>query len=208
MKPAPSGSGTKKKPYYLAEAMQFSIPYIKTLNSTTGNIPNIPEENENEELKENDAHDNAHNSQLLSPPQPSTSTIPTTSVTFQPHFTQYGNSTEKQSQPTTQPKNKRAFKNDVVDKTFVEYLEAKKAKIDRAPDSNSKQNPKTEALKMFLLSMIPDLELMNDNQIRKFKRTCLQTIDNILSQNSYDIYSPVHLLTHKYLNQLLTAHIH
>jgi len=44
---------------------------------------------------------------------------------------------------------------------------------------------------MFLLSMIPDLELMNDDQIRTFKHTCLQTIDNILSLNSYNNYSPV-----------------
>lgn len=32
---------------------------------------------------------------------------------------------------------------------------------------------------------------MNDDQIRTFKRTCLQTIDNILSLNSYNNYSPV-----------------
>lgn len=39
--------------------------------------------------------------------------------------------------------------------------------------------------------MIPDLELMNDYQIQTFKRTCLQTIDNILFLNSYNNYSPV-----------------
>ncbi|KAL4103924.1 hypothetical protein QTP88_019241 [Uroleucon formosanum] len=145
MKPAPSGSGTKKKPYCLAEAMQFTIPYIKTLSSTTGNVPNIPEENENQVFKEND---DLHDSQPLSPPQPSTPNIPITSVTSQPYFTQYANSTETQSQPTTRPKNKRAFKNDAVDKTFIEYLEAKKSKIDRDSDPNTKQNTKTEALKM------------------------------------------------------------
>lgn len=153
MKPAPSGSGTKKKPYYLAEAMQFTIPFIKTLSSTTGNVPNIPEENENQ-FKEND---DLHDSQPLSPPQPSTPNNPITSVTSQPHFTQYANSTETQSQPTIRPKNKRAFKNDAVDKTFIEYLEAKKAKINRDPDRNTKQNTKTEATKTFLLSMISDL---------------------------------------------------
>lgn len=51
MKPAPSGSGMKKKPFYLAEAMQFTIPYIKTLSLTTGNVPNIPEENETKNSK-------------------------------------------------------------------------------------------------------------------------------------------------------------
>lgn len=33
MKPAPSGSGTKKKPYYLAEAMQFTIRKYEILNT-------------------------------------------------------------------------------------------------------------------------------------------------------------------------------
>jgi len=44
---------------------------------------------------------------------------------------------------------------------------------------------------MFLLSMMSDLELMNNNQIQKFKHTSLQTVDNILSQNFYVTYFPV-----------------
>lgn len=102
----------EKKPYYLAEAMQFTIPYIKTLSSTTGNVPNIPEENEDQELKKND---DLHDSQPLSPHQPPTPNIPITSV--------------KKTQPTIRPKTKCAFKNNAVDKIFVEYLEAKKVKI-------------------------------------------------------------------------------
>ena len=74
--------------------MQFTIPYIKTLSSTTGNVPNIPEENENQEFKEND---DLHDPQPLSPPQPLTPNIPITSVTSQPHFMQYANFTETQS---------------------------------------------------------------------------------------------------------------
>jgi len=43
MKPAPSGSGSKnKRPYYLAEAMQFAVSYIKALNTAKGNLPNVP----------------------------------------------------------------------------------------------------------------------------------------------------------------------
>lgn len=40
IKPAPSGSSSKnKKAYYLADAMQFTIPYIKALNMISGNLP-------------------------------------------------------------------------------------------------------------------------------------------------------------------------
>lgn len=189
IKPAPSGSATKiKKPYYLAEAMQFTLPYIKILSSTTGNIPNVPEVDGNEQQDDivTQEYDSQH-SQLLSPPQPLSSSISNTSVTIQPQLQKHGNSIQKQSLPPLASRltNKRALRNDAVDKTFVEYLEAKKAKIASAP------NPKTEALKLFLLSMIPDLELMNDDQIRKFKRINFQTIDDILSENFQVTYSPV-----------------
>ena len=45
--------------------------------------------------------------------------------------------------------------------------------------------------------MLPDLELMTDEQIRQFKCKSLQTIDDILSQHSYPTCSPasVHSLT-------------
>lgn len=45
MKPVLSGSGTKKKKkqYYFAETMQFTVSYIKALNTVTGYVPNRPE---------------------------------------------------------------------------------------------------------------------------------------------------------------------
>ena len=40
LKPLPSGSGAKsQKPYYLAEAMSFTLPYIKTVGKPEGNVP-------------------------------------------------------------------------------------------------------------------------------------------------------------------------
>jgi hypothetical protein len=46
MRPARSGSGSKaKKPYDLAEAMQFTLPYIKAMGvATPGNLPEITEQ--------------------------------------------------------------------------------------------------------------------------------------------------------------------
>jgi hypothetical protein len=53
MKPAPNGSGAKpKKAYYLFEAMQFTVPYIKALGMPFGNLPNPPEQKESFEQSE------------------------------------------------------------------------------------------------------------------------------------------------------------
>ncbi|XP_046684679.1 uncharacterized protein LOC124370439 [Homalodisca vitripennis] len=43
IKPSPSGSGAKKKAYYLAEAMQFCLPFVRTsAPPSTGNLPEVP----------------------------------------------------------------------------------------------------------------------------------------------------------------------
>lgn len=68
MKPNPSGSSTKsKKPYYLAEAMKFTLPFIKTLGTPVGNLPEVPvqedalatlqDESDNGEMVEDIAED-------------------------------------------------------------------------------------------------------------------------------------------------------
>ncbi|RZF43686.1 hypothetical protein LSTR_LSTR016263 [Laodelphax striatellus] len=41
-----------------------------------------------------------------------------------------------------------------------------------------------EALRMFLLSMLPDLMQMDDREVRQFKKTMLTTVDDILSAKS------------------------
>lgn len=43
MKPSPSGSGGKKNAYYLENAMQFCLPFIKTVTPPSpGNLPPQP----------------------------------------------------------------------------------------------------------------------------------------------------------------------
>lgn len=194
MKPAPSGSGSKmKKPYYLAEAMQFTVPYIKALSTATGNLPNVPQEEEDEQFSDNNTEESValQQSVPLSPYQllpPSTPPVPMPVMPQQDENSQ----TERQSQSmsASRPKSKRGFRNDVVDRHFVEYLQAKKARIAGTPGYNTSQNQRREALKMFLLSMLPDLEFMTDDQVRQFKRKSLKTIDDILSQHSHPTSSP------------------
>ncbi|KAL4083999.1 hypothetical protein QTP88_029315 [Uroleucon formosanum] len=93
------------------------------------------------------------------------------------------NTTHSQPEPfpSNLPNRKRGFKNP-VDKAFLEYFETKRAKALNSSDY-MKQDPKTEGLKMFLLSMLPDLLKMSDEGVRLFKRRVLQSIDNILSHS-------------------------
>lgn len=78
-------------------------------------------------------------------------------------------------------KKKRGFKN-VVDKAFLDYFKTKGARALSSSDQNN-QDSKTEALKMFLHSMLSDLLKMSDEGIRLFKRKALQTVDDILSHS-------------------------
>jgi hypothetical protein len=192
MNPAPSGSGSKnKKPYYLAEAMQFAVVYIKALSTATGNVPNVPRNEEDQQFRDIDTEVSVavQDSLPLSPSQPLPPPPPRIPTPVMPQQDE-NSQTERQSQPmsASRPKIKRGL-ND-VDRNFVEYFKAKKARTAGIPGHNTSQNQRSEALKMFLLSMLPDLELMTDEQIRQFKRKSLQTIDDILSQHSYLTCSP------------------
>jgi hypothetical protein len=160
MKPAPSASGSKnKKPYYLAEAMQYAVAYIKALSTATGNLPNVPRKEEDRQFGDIDTEESvtAKDSLTLSPSQPLPTPPPPIPTSVMPQ--QDGNSqTERQSQPmsASRPKSKRGL-ND-VDRIFVEYFKAKKARISGTPGHSTSQNQRSEALKTFLLSMLQDLE--------------------------------------------------
>jgi len=65
------------------------------------------------------------------------------------------NTTHSQPSPSILRNKKRDVKNP-VDKTFLEYFEAKRARTLSSLDQIN-QDPRTEGLKMFLFSMIPDL---------------------------------------------------
>eukprot|EP00102_Acyrthosiphon_pisum_P026116 XP_016663326.1 PREDICTED: uncharacterized protein LOC107884860 [Acyrthosiphon pisum] len=75
-------------------------------------------------------------------------------------------------QPTTdslEKKKKNTFNTDDVDKCVMEYIKKK-----RQP--KAEESPK----KLFLLILLPDLELMNDRQMRHFRTKVSEIIDEIL----------------------------
>lgn len=55
------------------------------------------------------------------------------------------------------------------------------------------KDPKEESLKMFLLSMRPDLLKMSDKEVRLFMRKSLQVVDDILSNHL--VFTPSHSLS-------------
>ncbi|XP_072399864.1 uncharacterized protein [Diabrotica undecimpunctata] len=79
MKSAPSGSSAKsKKPYYLTDVMQFTLPYVKVLNSaTSGNLPRRAEKEIRDDQEEENWDDDSQTAQPL--PSPKSVSLPASS---------------------------------------------------------------------------------------------------------------------------------
>jgi len=65
-----------------------------------------------------------------------------------------------------------------ADEAFIEYFKSQKAKI-----NNSPRDIRTDSIKQFLKSLIPDLLTMTDAQLRTYKRRSTAIIDEILGTN-------------------------
>lgn len=194
MKPGRSGSAAKnKKPYYLTETMQFTLPFIKALCKPSGNLPDVPQEERDLDTVDSDNEDSVigQNSESPGSIEPSQSSPPTPlPPTPPPVNPQQRRPSEQTIEPASQHVKKRVVRNDAVDNSFIEYFQAKKAKLAMTKQKDTSNNPRSEALKMFLLSMLPDLESMSEVQVRQFKRKCLQAIDEILLPSPYPPSNP------------------
>lgn len=188
MKPSKSGSGTKeKKAYYLSDALQFTVPFIKALGKHSGNLSQPPQKEEEEHVSK-DGSEFVNGENLLSDntspsPSPLQPSKPSTSISSSTAAFPQAQHQDLQSEPVkVRPlQNKRRMKENEVDNAFLEYLKCKKVRY------SSKQlstDTREEPLKMFLLSMLPDLLKMDDRQVRQFKRKMLDTVDEILSSSS------------------------
>uniref|UniRef100_A0A023F6Q1 Putative alcohol dehydrogenase transcription factor myb/sant-like protein n=1 Tax=Triatoma infestans TaxID=30076 RepID=A0A023F6Q1_TRIIF len=165
MKPGPAVK--KKKPYYLTEAMQFALPFVKSLTTAVPHHPEVMLDVNEREDGDSEYHTSSQS------PKPSTSTFHQSDDSqqcLQPH------------QPLVDPLAKdiilRKIKlppNDEDERSYTEYFHAKKART-----STDERN---EGIKMFLLSLLPELEEMTDHQLKIFRRRMLQTIDEITNEN-------------------------
>lgn len=188
-----STSGSKaKKPYYLNEAMQFTLPFVKTCAMPSGNLPPIPDKDfENADVWENSENISEYTESnqtdimsvsspdMLLPLSPRLSTsnsIPliTTQSETERVTTPESTFLKSKSTPRKREKRNKNISTD-VDKAFTEYFESKKAKI-----AATASDARTDSVKQFLNSLIPDLLTMSDSQLRTYKRKSIELIDEIL----------------------------
>ncbi len=167
LKPRACGSVPRKKCYYLADAMQFAIPFMKVGRSTiTGNSSEIPSTSEGPTeyfLSEDEDSESipTANQQLHESIEPS---LPPTPPPLPP--------------PSTPPPQGKKRSTDETDQAFAEYSAAKAARLKKTP---SDREEKKEAIQNFLNSLIPDLMELNPAQLREFKRKALLLIDEVSS---------------------------
>ncbi|XP_065578529.1 mucin-2-like isoform X2 [Artemia franciscana] len=179
MKSPPNGSGAKKKAYYLEDAMQFCLPLMKTSETplSLGNLPLAPLCSDANEgvVDEESPHDNASNADFSHKvPSQTCQAVPKKAT---PPPTQYLSSRDGKTNFTS--KNRTSAK---ADRSVAEYFKAKKAKLNaNETETTSGKIDKQDSLKMFLLSLMPELEDLSNTQIKVFKRRVFSLIDEITS---------------------------
>lgn len=188
IKPSPSGSEGKKKAYYLEKAMQFCLPFIKTVTPPSpGNLPPQPS-NVQSTVHEIEGSE----TQIDDPIQLEIN--PTDEGHFSPEMTpsiledsqqaveMQSTSSTSSNRPTSQiPKRKANSAATIADQTVAEYFREKRAKLLSKPeaDDTNQRIDRHQGIKMFLLSLIPELEELSDAQLKLFKRQVLSVIDDI-----------------------------
>ncbi|KAK4879280.1 hypothetical protein RN001_007426 [Aquatica leii] len=155
-----------KKAYYLLQVMQRTVPYINALGLPEENLPKPLQEEESEQFL------NSEDILLVTPtpaslPLPTSTPPPLSPLPSTPTQKQSGQSLSKRS---------RKLKNDAVEKTLIGYVKNARTELSHV---RHMQEPKAEALKMLLLSMLPDLRKMYDGGVRTFKHKALETVDSI-----------------------------
>ncbi|XP_063629194.1 uncharacterized protein LOC134800639 [Cydia splendana] len=199
-KPAPSGSSSKyKKPYYLADAMQFTIPYIKALNNTmSGNLPQaavreVTGQKDNDEANESQSilQQNISLPQNVSSPtedmaSPMSSPLPESSLISNQPLSPMSCPLSRATVPSTDTGSNRRKRKPLstADDAIKEYFKARKAKLEKK--SEDIEDPK----RMFLLSLLPDMKAMSESQTRTFKRRVLALVDEILEESPSTLAPP------------------
>ncbi|XP_067002291.2 transcription factor Adf-1-like [Anabrus simplex] len=189
-------SGTKKrKPYYLMDAMQFALPFVKTATSV-GNFPSTPGQAQSSKDEEDidDADESSEESQQfrfsgISPLPPTLPKEPPPAEALfhlnEPYLSKPLSASQHSQTQNDQPvpsiplqkksghKRNREDSNVEVDTSFVKYVIAKKSKHSTPKDQ------RREALRCFLLGLLPELEAMTEDQVKQFRRKIFLLIDDI-----------------------------
>ncbi|XP_076278578.1 uncharacterized protein LOC143208241 isoform X2 [Lasioglossum baleicum] len=195
LKPKPSGTGATKRPYYLMDAMQFAVPFVKVLGNLTGNLPEASQttlsfttstadddETDNPEEENQDITE-----EMLCKPEVCSPFAPFPAISMPPSANQGDRVATPPSEATIgtrgphgQPIRRRKFvDSDASDKVFTAYFSEKQAKLSNPLPPKDVGDRREEAIKNFLMSLIPDLMQLNDVQLRSYKRRALLLIDEV-----------------------------
>lgn len=185
-KPLPSGSSAKKKKYYLQDVMAFVSPFIKS-RKQDGNLPSPTTETEDDIVdctKNADvAADTTLDRQYDEIESVAVTEIPSDSNKERQHTAAAvqvadGNLPRRQQHPEKAQKKKQPHPpvststvSDEADKCFIDFIK-----------SQTITTTGTNADFEFLHSLLPDLSKMECRRKRKFKRSVLELIDNILAE--------------------------
>lgn len=213
MEPPASGSSSKnKKPYYLTEAMQFTLPFIRALGTPVGNLSDHPQNSTMEltqdsaDQTQNEVDNDEENSQShvyndLSPPF-CPNQQPSCPIQIQQDnvYNEKTLSDTSEILPTSRKGKFQKRANTDVDKSFMEYLNIKKKKIETTSNECIQQK------KMFLLSLLPEIEPMTNAQMSSFRRRVLQLIDDIMNPAPYQQLSLPPTYQHTQASSLISSH--
>lgn len=172
MKHSRCGSGNKtKKPYYLSNAMKFTLPYIKTLDKSIGKLTKEPHDrtqqsfDASQEVAKGEVDLSVREAPLPSSPAPQTSNSSRERVSL---------SIEMKQEPGFDLREDLTRKRDEQTPTDVEFVHAKTNKF------FATSNGTGQGKQAFLLSLLPEIEPLTDAQMKLFRRRVLQLIDDII----------------------------
>ncbi|XP_047038056.1 uncharacterized protein LOC124643223 [Helicoverpa zea] len=174
----------QKKLYYLHEELQFVVPFVKAIINTgdAGNMQTSAEVD-----TENNESNSLTDDEEIQFALPCVETIQTnefadtvvkTEVDENTEFNttddvpEYGNTSLNTPFSVVEPyvrKRKIRKVTNEVDKAYEEWMRQKELKSDRAR-------------KMFLLSLVPDVESLTEEQMRKFRIKVLLLLEDIQAQ--------------------------
>ncbi|XP_044756990.1 uncharacterized protein LOC123315387 [Coccinella septempunctata] len=164
LKPLPLGSTSKtKKLYYLHDAMQFVLPYVRPIQQSQNTSNPVTTEISNESTLQFDEDDCEH-----------TTNDSTTN-------------TEQHNDETSQTQAKRKLETSTTLDKKVERKKVKKEKDDADTAIREYLRDKRESKtrlddkQMFLLSLLPDVSKLSDKNLRQFKIRTMILLEDMLT---------------------------
>ncbi|KAI4472188.1 hypothetical protein MML48_1g09562 [Holotrichia oblita] len=168
-------SRTNFEPSFVTMPTQCEICSAPAKRQAKARVKGVAKKIQGEEYlnDDDDAGSKVQESQGIDPEVQVTNTQPQLDEAESPEPPRVSRSIHKGDNRLTAIKTKNKQTN--AEKSLAEYFEAKKAHLDK---------PSESADEKFLLSLLPDINLMNAHQKRRLKREILELIDKILLEDN------------------------